>query len=189
MTDHLDLPPLEIVEAEEEITAEALGIELPEQADEAIAFLLQRFAEAQWEGDRYLDDLRRVAADFDNFRKRSHRDQSMVVDRASERVVLALLPVLDGLDNAFGLEAQTSNEEKLLNGLRSTRDLLLGILEKEGLSPISTWGEEFDPNLHEAVAAPTEREGRLVVGNELRRGYLLKDKVVRAAMVELTNEP
>lgn len=182
------LPPLEIVESDEEQTAESLGIELPEDQDEAIAYLLARLAESQREADSYLDDLRRVAADFDNYRKRAQRDQSSLMDRAAERLVTALLPALDGLDNAFSLEAQTPNEEKLLDGLRSTRDLLLAILQREGLAPIPAWQEEFDPNLHEAVAGPTEGDGRLFVSRELRRGYTFKGKVLRAAMVEVERE-
>jgi molecular chaperone GrpE len=185
-----NLPPLEIVEAEmvpqeEAVTAEALGIDLPDDPDDAVPMLLAAVAEARTEADRYLDDLRRVAADFDNFRKRSHRDQATLIERAAERVVTALLPVLDGLDAAAAIEASTETEEKLLAGVRGTRSLLLDILAKEGLEVIPTWDQPFDPHVHEAIAQFGEGEGELTVTNELRRGYRLRGKVLRAALVEV----
>lgn len=199
--DHTDLPPLEIVEAEVVEPGEgagrpggpapdaaALGLELPEDRDQALALLLREVDQARNEATSYLDDLRRVAADFDNFRKRALREQQTTVDRAAERVVRACLPVLDSLDAALTIEAQTETERNLLGGMLGTRTLLLDILGKEGLEVVPTWGEAFDPEMHEAVVAPTGGEGSLVVAQELRRGYRLKGKVLRAALVSLEYE-
>jgi molecular chaperone GrpE len=199
--DHTDLPPLEIVEAEVVEPGEgtgrpgkpapdaaALGLELPEDRDQALALLLREVDQARNEATSYLDDLRRVAADFDNFRKRALREQQTTVDRAAERVVRACLPVLDSLDAALAIEAQTETERNLLGGMLGTRTLLLDILGKEGLEVVPTWGEPFDPEMHEAVVAPAGGEGSLVVAQELRRGYRLKGKVLRAALVSLEYE-
>lgn len=185
-----DLPPIEIVEGElvEGPTAASLGIELPNDPESAVSLLLAELAAARGEADNYLDDLRRVVADFDNFRKRAHREQSSIVERASERVLKAMLPVLDGFDAALAIETQTETEEKLLAGMRSTHALLLDTLAKEGLEVIPTWYEPFDPDLHEAVTAPAEGAGRLMVTEELRRGYRLKGKVLRAALVAVGHE-
>ena len=188
-----DLPEITIVEAEpveEEataaVTAESLGLDLSDDPDEAIDQLVEALAGSRKEADSYLDDLRRVAADFDNYRKRSQREMGGLVDRASERVVSALLPVVDSLDAALAVETTSETEEKLKSGVRSTRDQLLDVLAKEGLEPIETFDMPFDPSLHEAVTASGEGNGELIVTDEFRRGYRLKGRVLRASMVGVT---
>jgi molecular chaperone GrpE len=161
-----------------------LGIVLPDDPQEAIALLLTELRDARAEATSYLDDLKRVAADFDNYRKRALREQQAIIERASERVVRELLPVLDSFDAALAIEPQTETEEKLLAGMRSTYNQLMEILRKEGVEVIPTWDEPFDPEVHEAVTSPPEGSGRLMVGRELRRGYRLKGKVIRPALVE-----
>jgi molecular chaperone GrpE len=185
-----DLPEITIVETEpveeeasEAVTAESLGFDLSNDPEEAIDQLVQALAASRKEADSYLDDLRRVAADFDNYRKRSQREMAGLVDRASERVVSALLPVLDSLDAALAVETSSETEEKLKSGVRSTRDQLLDVLAKEGLEPIETFDMPFDPSLHEAVTTSGDGNGELIVTDEFRRGYRLKGKVLRASMV------
>jgi len=163
------------------------AIDLPEDKDEAIKLLLSRLDEARGEATSYLDDLRRVAADFDNFRKRALREQSATVDRAAERVVKGLLPVLDSFDAALATEARTDAERRLLSGMIGTREQLLKALEQEGLEVIPTIGEPFDPEIHEPVGAP-EGNGPFGVAEELRRGYRLGGKVLRPALVSLESE-
>lgn len=162
-------------------------VELPEDHDEAIKLLLSQLAESRSEATSYLDDLRRVAADFDNFRKRALREQSATVDRAAERVVRGLLPVLDSFDAALATEARSDAERRLLSGMIGTREQLLKALEQEGLEVIPTVGEPFDPEVHEPVGAP-DGDGPFVVAGELRRGYRLGGKVLRAALVSLESE-
>ena len=171
------------------IDPHTLGIELPEDHEAAVQTLLRELLVAREEAGSYLGDLQRVAADFDNFRKRMLRDQAENVERASERVVQGLLPVLDTLDAALATEVESESERKMWEGLRGTRDLLLDTLAKEGVEAIETVGADFDPTLHEAVLAPTEpAEGRLVVTQEMRRGYTLKDRLLRAALVAVDHE-
>ena len=160
-----------------------LGIELPDDPDAAVPFLLRELATSREEATSYLEDLRRVAADFENFRKRKLREQAEHVERASQRVVEALLPVLDSFDAAFTHEPQTPGEEKLVAGIRSTYHQLLDILGREGLEVIQTIGEPFDPEVHEAVTTTAEGDGELWVTAEMRRGYLLKGRVLRPALV------
>ncbi len=179
----------EVVEEERgPIDPHALGLELPEDPTEALQLVLRELADARDEAGAYLDDLQRVAADFDNFRKRALRDHAANIERASEHIVKSLLPVLDTLDAALASGAETTTEQQLLDGIRGTRDLLLDTLGKEGLELIPALGEDFDPRLHEAVAAPQEGQGHLVVAQELRRGYLLKGRVLRAALVAVDHE-
>jgi molecular chaperone GrpE len=186
-TNH-DLPEIEIVEAEPidqgPPDPAELGIDLPVDKDEAIALLLVELRDSRSEASSYLDDLRRVAADFDNFRKRTTREQHSTVERAAERVVMSMLPVLDSLDAALQIEAQTETEEKLLGGMRGTQAQLMDVLAKEGLEAVPTWGEPFDPEIHEAVMS-SGAGSNLIVSQELRRGYRLRGKVLRAALVAL----
>lgn len=196
VTDELmsELPEIEIVESDEPSAGDAtsspspadLGIELPGDPDEAVAMLVYHVAAARSAADNHLDDLRRMAADFDNFRKRALRDQGLQTQRASERVVSSMLPVLDSFDAALVLEPGTETESKMLAGMRSTYDQLMTVLTREGLSVIEAVGAPFDPEVHEAVMS--SGDGPLVVSQELRRGYKLGDQVLRAALVALESE-
>lgn len=161
-----------------------LGLELPEDSEEATALLLTEVAKARTEAGSYLDDLQRVAADFDNFRKRTIREQAAMHERATEKVVQSLLPVLDTFDAALGHEPDTDAERQMYSGMLNTREQLLKALEDEGLEVIATHDEIFDPEVHEPVGAPAGT-GTLVVSQELRRGYRLNGKLVRAALVML----
>jgi molecular chaperone GrpE len=174
----------EIVQAEGRTDASALGIELPEDRAQAIELLLSHLEESRDEATSYLDDLKRVAADFDNYRKRTTREQAVVLDRAAERVVRELLPVLDSFDAALATEPSTDVERQLLSGMINTREQLLKALEAEGLEVVPSIGEPFDPEIHEPAGAPSG-SGNLAVSQELRRGYRLKGRVLRPAMVML----
>ena len=162
----------------------SLGLELPDQPEQAIALLLTEIRTARDEASSYLDDLRRVAADFDNYRKRTTREAAAMLDRATEKVVTGLMPVLDSFDAALATEPTTETEQKLYSGMLNTREQLLSSLRSEGLEVIPTIGEPFDPAIHEPVEAPTG-PGSLVVSDEVRRGYRLNGKVLRAALVVL----
>jgi molecular chaperone GrpE len=170
------------------IDPHALGLELPEDGEAAVQLLLAELADAREEAGSLLADLQRLAADFDNFRKRMLRDQAENMARASERVVVGLMPTIDTLEAALTTEAETPSEKKLLDGVRGTLNLLLDTLAKEGLQAIATVGSEFDPELHEAVLAPEPGQGRLIVTQEMRRGYTLKGRLLRAALVAVDHE-
>jgi len=164
-----------------------LGLELPDDQEEAVGVLLDALATARVAADSYLEDLQRVAAEYENFRKRAARERDDTVARAAQRVVQALLPVLDSFDQAFAHQAQTPGETQVLAGVRGTFHQLMDVLSKEGLEIIPTVGEGFDPQVHEAVAGGGD--GDLVVSQELRRGYTLKGRVLRPAMVVVASRP
>jgi len=171
-------------EREETPTPESLGIDLPDEAEGAIDILSSEVAKARDEAGSYLDDLKRVAADFDNYRKRTMREQSEMHQRATEKVIVGLMPVLDTFDAALGTEPSTDGERQLFSGIVNTREQLLKTLEDAGLEVIPTIEEPFNPELHEPVGAP-EGSGELIVSQELRRGYRLNGKILRAALVML----
>lgn len=177
-------PEGEIVQTEGATEALNLGIDLPDDHEQAIALLLSKLEESRNEATSYLDDLKRVAADFDNYRKRTSREQGALVDRAAERVVSELMPVLDSFDAAVATEPVTDSERQLFAGMLGTREQLLKALEAEGLEVIPSIGEPFDPEVHEPAGAPAGN-GRLTVATELRRGYMLRGRLLRAALVVL----
>ena len=162
----------------------SLGLELPEDADEAIGLLLSELSTSRTEADSYLEDLKRVAADFDNYRKRTRSEAETVLDRATENVVVKLMPVLDSFDAALTTEPDSETEKNMYSGMLNTRNQLLDALKADGLEVIPSAGERFDPEVHEPVSSP-EGDGELVVAQELRRGYRLNGKVLRAALVVL----
>jgi molecular chaperone GrpE len=157
--------------------------ETAEEEAEATAELSveERLAEAEAKADEHLNDLRRVAAEFDNYRKRAARDQASLVARAAERLVKELLPVLDDLERA--LEAAEAHEEaKLEEGVRLVHRSLAAALSKEGLEAIPTDGA-FDPHVHEALLSqPSEADEGSVI-EVLQKGYRLGDRVLRPARV------
>jgi molecular chaperone GrpE len=135
----------------------------------------------QKERDELVDTLQRVQAEFDNFRKRSARDQQSLVARAHERLVKELVPVLDDLERA--LEAAEAHEEaKLEEGVALVTRALGDILRKEGLEEIPTEGK-FDPHVHEALLSqPSEADEGNVI-EVIQKGYRLGDRVIRPARV------
>ena len=165
----------------------SLGLELPDDADESIQLLLREVETARDEAGTYLNDLKRVAADFENYRKRSIREHAEMLDRATEKVVIGLMPTLDAFDAALDIETESDSERRLYSGMINTREQLLKSLQAEGLEVVPTIGEEFDPEIHEPVGAPTG-DGTLTVSQELRRGYRLNGRVLRAALVALEVE-
>ena len=144
--------------------------------------LAGRLAEAEGKRDEYLRDLQRLAADFDNYRKRSLRDQEALVARAHERLVFELLPILDDLERALDA-AEVHDEASVVEGVRLVQRALQGSLEREGLAEIEADGA-FDPHVHEALQAmPGEGAEPGTVLQVVQKGYRLGDKVLRPARV------
>ena len=136
------------------------------------------------ERDDYLDRLQRLKAEFDNYRKRAARDQEAFVERANERLVKELLPVLDDLERA--LDAAAGHEEaKLEEGVALVHRALVDALAKEGLTEIETDGA-FDPHTQEALLAQPSEAAEGTVIQVLQKGYKLGDHVLRPARVVIS---
>jgi molecular chaperone GrpE len=143
--------------------------------------LEEQVAALEAERDEHLNDLKRVAAEFENYRKRVARDQEGLVARAHERLVKELLPVLDDLERALAA-AEEHEEAKLEEGVRLVHRELAAALEREGLAEIETNGH-FDPHVHEALLSqPSDAEEGSVI-EVVQKGYKLGDRVVRPARV------
>jgi molecular chaperone GrpE len=151
------------------------------QADATEHTIEERLAALEAERDEYLNDLKRVAAEFENYRKRVLRDQESQVARAHERLVRELLPVLDDLERALAA-AEEHEEAKLEEGVRLVHRELKDALDREGVAEIETEGH-FDPHVHEALLSqPSEAEEGSVL-EVLQKGYKLGDHVLRPARV------
>ena len=147
------------------------------------AELEQRLEEVERERDEYLNDLKRVAADFDNYRKRAARERGELTARAHERLVKELLPVLDDLERAL-VAASEHEEAKLEEGVRLVHRELVEALAREGLVEIETNGR-FDPHVHEALLTqPSDAEEGSVL-DVLQKGYRLGERVLRPAQVRV----
>ena len=150
-------------------------------ADATEQTIEERLAALEAERDEYLNDLKRVAAEFENYRKRVLRDQESLVARAHERLVRELLPVLDDLERALAA-AEEHEEAKLEEGVRLVHRELKASLDREGVAEIETDGH-FDPHVHEALLSqPSEAEEGSVL-EVLQKGYKLGDHVLRPARV------
>ena len=146
------------------------------------ATLEEQVAALEAERDEHLNDLKRVAAEFENYRKRVARDEESLVARAHERLVKELLPVLDDLERALAA-AEEHQEAQLEEGVRLVHRELAAALEREGLAEIETNGH-FDPHVHEALLSqPSSDQAEGTVIEVVQKGYRLGDRVVRPARV------
>ncbi len=148
---------------------------------EAEQTLEEKLAALEAERDEHLNDLKRVAAEFENYRKRVLRDQESLVARAHERLVKELLPVLDDLERALAA-AEEHEEAKLEEGVRLVHRELDDALAREGLAEIETNGQ-FDPHVHEALLSQPSSEEEGTVIEVVQKGYKLGDRVLRPARV------
>ena len=138
------------------------------------------------ERDEYRDLLLRKQAEFDNFKKRVERDRAKANRQAERTLIVALLPLLDDFERALGTPVEASGADAYRAGVELIHRQLQEILRKRGVTPIDTAGARFDPNLHEAVAyqASEGHEDEDVI-DEVRRGYLFDEELLRAAMVRV----
>ncbi len=149
---------------------------------EAEAVVEADLAELSRERDDFRELAQRVQADFENYRKRVLREQTAVVERATEGLVTELLSVLDSFELALGTLQHA--DENVRKGVELVYSGLLGALERVGLERIPTEGAPFDPTVHEAVLQE-DGDGEPVVVETMRSGFRLKGKVLRPAMVKV----
>jgi molecular chaperone GrpE len=154
-------------------------------ADEADAAL----RELQREKEVLQDRLLRTAAEFDNYRKRMDRERKDLSDYATSEMLLELLPIVDNFERA--LQAPAGAEpDAFRKGIELIHKQMLDLLRKRGVTPIEALGAEFDPNFHQAViqeASEQHREGEVM--QELQRGYMLNERLLRPAMVKVAKRP
>jgi molecular chaperone GrpE len=151
--------------------------------DEHVEQEAQQAQQEQEDAAAEVDDrLLRLAADFDNYKKRAARDRAEYVAFANERILKELLPILDDLERALSA-AEQHEEAQLEEGVRLVHRSLASLLERQGVKEIATEGK-FDPHVHEALLAqPSEEKEQGDVLDVIQKGYTLGDRVVRPARV------
>lgn len=162
--------------------------ELPSAESEAGAADVGELESLRAERTSYLDRLARLQAEFDNFRKRNAKQQQEYRDYALVDALQTLLPILDSLDRA--LKTNAASLEDFHQGIELIDKQFHDALSKLGVEPVPAEGAAFDPNLHQAVQMvdTNEVEDNHVI-DELQRGYRLKDRLLRPAMVRVARNP
>ncbi|NLM69188.1 MAG: nucleotide exchange factor GrpE [Firmicutes bacterium] len=147
-----------------------------EQQDEQLELL------QQWEQERdsLVNQLLRLKADFDNYKRRSEAMVESIRASANQNLMAELLPVIDNFERAIN----AAEDSPFSSGVKMIFNQLMDCLCKQGLQPIDAVGQPFDPNIHEAVSMQGEGQD-LIVTAELQKGYLFKDKLLRASMVQV----
>jgi molecular chaperone GrpE len=147
-------------------------------------------AEAKAPAFEFTDKYLRMAADLDNFRKRARRENEDAERRGRENLLKDLLPVFDNLERAASAATQATDAKAVADGVRMVIKQFEGTLERVGVTRVTSSGVAFDPNVHEAISHQETSEhppGTVVA--EVQAGYLIGDKLVRAAMVVVAKAP
>jgi molecular chaperone GrpE len=140
---------------------------------------------AKKQAAEYRDHLQRLQAEFDNYRKRMLKEQTLAIEKAAEPVVLRLLEIVDDFALALMAAADKPDFDRFLHGVELVYAKLTDALKAEGLEPIDAHGKPFDPELHEALMQSGEGDGEPVVVDVLRPGYIFRGRVIRPAGVRV----
>lgn len=170
---------------EQEIIEEQAADEQQEETNES-ELLQNQINELQGLLEEKENKLLRVQADFENYKRRSRLEMEASQKYRSQNIVTDLLPALDSFERALQVETDNEQTKSLLQGMEMVHRQLVEALKKEGVEAIEAVGQEFDPNLHQAVMqAEDENYGSNIVVEEMQKGYKLKDRVIRPSMVKV----
>ena len=142
------------------------------------------------EDESLRDQFVRLQADFANFRNRTQRERIELYQRANEDLLLEILPVLDHYELGLQNAEQHDADQAVVDGFKLVFDQFQNVLNKFNLTPIEAVGEVFDPHKHEALThMPSEEFPAETCSNQIRRGYMFGDKLLRAAQVVVSSGP
>ena len=134
------------------------------------------------------DKLLRQMAEFDNFRKRTEKEKSAMYEIGAKDIIEKLLPVVDNFERGFTTVAEEDKEDAFVTGMEMVYKQLMTMLESVGVKPIEAVGQEFNPDLHNAVMhVEDETVGENIIVEEFQKGYTYRDSVVRYSMVKVAN--
>lgn len=131
----------------------------------------------------YLDQAQRARAELVNYRRRTEEELARMQKLAGERILAKLLPAIDDLDRAITSMSDSDRETSWGEGIMLVQKKIWGTLESEGVTPIESLGQPFDPSIHEAISMQDGANGATTVVQEYQRGFMLGDRVLRPAMV------
>ena len=175
----------EQAEETEESEAED-GQEAP--ADEKKGFFKKKKDKKDEQIEELNDKLKRQMAEFDNFRKRTEKEKSQMYDMGAKSIIEKILPVIDNFERGLAAVPEEQREDAFVVGMDKVYRQMLTELDASGVKPIEAVGQEFDPNFHNAVMqVESEEYDSGVVAQELQKGYMYKDSVVRHSMVAVVS--
>jgi len=169
-------------ECEHECECEAVEPEIIDKEPE------DEFTVLKKQSAEYLDKLQRTLADFDNFRKRTVKEKASMYDDGVRDTIEKLLPIIDNFERAVASAVQESKNDSFFKGVSLIQRQLNGYLDDIGIEPAEEPGDKFDPVRHFAVAhVEDENLGAGEIVEVLQKGYIYKNKVIRASMVKVAN--
>lgn len=187
-------PPDDTGELTEETPAAEGASEAITPSPDPLAQIQADLAEARTESEQWRDRFLRKAAEFDNYRKRTEKEKAESITLGKSAILMEFLPVADACERALqSLDSAASDQtglEKYKEGVGLLYRQLLDVLTRVGVVPIEAVGAKFDPHLHEALMReedPSCEENTVI--QELRRGYLFKDRLLRPAQVTVSIRP
>ena len=177
----------ETAEAAENADAEASEAD-SEDPDKKKSFFKKKKDKKDEQIEELTDKVKRQMAEFDNFRKRTEKEKSQMYDMGAKTIVEKILPVIDNFERGLAAVPEDNKEDAFVVGMDKIYRQMLTVLEEAGVKPIEAVGAEFDPNFHNAVMhVEDETLGENVVAEELQKGYMYRDTVVRHSMVKVAN--
>lgn len=178
ITDELDTATAEDIAAEQQATVDEAAEEVDEK-DQKISELESQLQDQE-------NKLLRVLADFENVKRRNALDQEALVKYKAQSLLTSILPVLDNFERALAVEVKVEEAQSIMTGMEMIYRNLIDALKGEGLVEIEAIDKEFDPNFHQAVMTGSDAEKSSgIVLEELQKGYMLKDRVLRPTMVKV----
>ena len=177
----------ETAETAENTDAEASEAD-SEDPDKKKSFFKKKKDKKDEQIEELTDKVKRQMAEFDNFRKRTEKEKSQMYDMGAKTIVEKILPVIDNFERGLAAVPEDNKEDAFVVGMDKIYRQMLTVLEEAGVKPIEAVGAEFDPNFHNAVMhVEDETLGENVVAEELQKGYMYRDTVVRHSMVKVAN--
>ena len=167
----------------EDITKNEMGPEAVDTSD--LDSLKQALDAEKKKAEEYLVNWQRAVADFINLKRRKEQEREDLGKFANSVLILSLLPTLDDLERALNSLPRKPAKSSWIEGIRLIEQNLKTTLQSQGLTPIEALGKQFDPSFHEAVRQNKGKEG--IVIEELQKGYLLNDKLLRPSVVVVGN--
>ena len=173
---------------EEETVEETVGEENTEEKPKKEGFFKKKKDKKDEQIEELNDRVRRQMAEFDNFRKRSEKEKSMMFDMGAKNVIEKILPVVDNFERGFTTVEEADKDDAFVQGMQQVYKQLMTELEAIGVTPIEAVGQEFNPDFHNAVMQVESEEFESgIVAQEFMKGYMYKDTVVRHSMVKVAN--
>ena len=178
-------------EAVEEVTEETVTEENEESSEESTeekpkkeGFFKKKKDKKDEQIEELNDRVKRQMAEFDNFRKRSEKEKSMMFDMGAKNVIEKILPVVDNFERGFTTVEEADKDDAFVQGMQQVYKQLMKELESIGVTPIEAVGQEFNPDFHNAVMQVESDEYESgIIAQEFMKGYMYKDSVVRHSMV------